>query len=397
MAEQTPTDDLRTRIERAIAAEDLVSDTRARREPGYCGVTARADAVLAEVEPVLAQHRDTEETLRADMRSMVVDLHAAQFDGATSLPDRPLDTTWAWLLDLVRKDRARLSAGSPTIPDDARTQLRDYLTGWLPARLSVPYDDTVEEIAMALAVSLVDDVLSEWSAATPKADGAGDLRGTLTALAADFRNRAEQTSLAYDEGEAPEDDCDSPAECHASARYLTWKLAARALEKAMSAPVPPSGATDPAPAPTEGGPRWSPGDYVEYDCEWHGRTVAVPGFVTGDAYPATGGVHRMTVQTGRLMVGEVYMADTALRVPRTVTKYCGAFDVDVPDVSMKPCQEKALPQSNRCARHAEDAVLLAVAEDRALHDTGDRHELDDVLDEFGVDEATTTPTEDGRK
>lgn len=58
--------------------------------------------------------------LRAEVRSMVVDLHAAQFDGATSLPDRPLDTVWKWLLDLVRKDRALLSGGNTT-PADAAT------------------------------------------------------------------------------------------------------------------------------------------------------------------------------------------------------------------------------------------------------------------------------------
>jgi hypothetical protein len=52
--------------------------------------------------------------LRDEVRSMVVDLHAAQFDGATSLPDRPLDTVRKWLLDLVRKDRARLSGGNAT-------------------------------------------------------------------------------------------------------------------------------------------------------------------------------------------------------------------------------------------------------------------------------------------
>jgi hypothetical protein len=57
---------------------------------------------------------------------------------------------------------------------------------------------------------------------------------SLRELAADFRQRAEQTVTAYDEDEAPEDECDSPAECHASARYLTWKLAARALEKLIS-------------------------------------------------------------------------------------------------------------------------------------------------------------------
>jgi len=125
----TPEGDLRTRIERAIVAEDLQSDTRARREPGYCGVTARADAVLAEVEPELARLRaEADEWKRAaeaqsqgrsaEVASLVRDLHAAQFDGSTSLPDRPLDTVWNWLLDLVRKDRSRLSGGNT--PADAR-------------------------------------------------------------------------------------------------------------------------------------------------------------------------------------------------------------------------------------------------------------------------------------
>mgnify|MGYP001578581044 CR=1 FL=1 len=59
---------------------------------------------------------------------------------------------------------------------------------------------------------------------------------SLRELAADFRQRAEQTAVAFDEGGQREDECDSPAECHASAQYLTWKLAARALEKLISSP-----------------------------------------------------------------------------------------------------------------------------------------------------------------
>jgi hypothetical protein len=41
---------------------------------------------------------------RSQALECVVDLHAALFDGATALPDRPLDTTWEWMLSLVRKD-----------------------------------------------------------------------------------------------------------------------------------------------------------------------------------------------------------------------------------------------------------------------------------------------------
>lgn len=45
--------DLRDRIARAIAAEDLCAPARARREPDYDGPTARAAAVMAEIGPLL--------------------------------------------------------------------------------------------------------------------------------------------------------------------------------------------------------------------------------------------------------------------------------------------------------------------------------------------------------
>jgi hypothetical protein len=55
------------------------------------------------------------------------------------------------------------------------------------------------------------------------------------ALAADFRQRAEQTVATFGEEGQHDDECDSPAECHAVAQHFTWKLAARALEKALAA------------------------------------------------------------------------------------------------------------------------------------------------------------------
>ncbi len=67
------------------------------------------------------------------------------------------------------------------------------------------------------------------------ASSADDLRA-LRELVKDFRQRAEQTVVALDDGGQHEDECDSPAECHAAAQHFTWKLAARALEKLISSP-----------------------------------------------------------------------------------------------------------------------------------------------------------------
>lgn len=55
------------------------------------------------------------------------------------------------------------------------------------------------------------------------------------ALVVDFRQRAEQTVVTFGEDGQHDDNCDSPAECHAVAQHFTWKLAARALEKALAA------------------------------------------------------------------------------------------------------------------------------------------------------------------
>lgn len=62
-----------------------------------------------------------------------------------------------------------------------------------------------------------------------------DQLAAAAALVADFRQRAEQTVATFGENGQHDDECDSPAECHASAQHFTWKLAARALEKALAA------------------------------------------------------------------------------------------------------------------------------------------------------------------
>jgi hypothetical protein len=145
----TPEGDLRTRTAVALSKAATAKGTRLGllRFP-------LADAVLSEVvEPELAhlrdevtaahtrnavlrdKHRKEVDDLRAELvaigaqrddaeeerASMVRDLHAAVFDGATSLPDRPLDTVWEYLLGCVRNDRARLSGGNATPKDAAET------------------------------------------------------------------------------------------------------------------------------------------------------------------------------------------------------------------------------------------------------------------------------------
>jgi hypothetical protein len=66
-------------------------------------------------------------------------------------------------------------------------------------------------------------------------------------LAADFRQRAEQSIASFDDGEEFVDECDSPAECHASAQHFTWRLAAQALERLLAvAPAAVPVPVDPA-------------------------------------------------------------------------------------------------------------------------------------------------------
>jgi hypothetical protein len=46
--------ELRERIAQAIMAGDLLAETHARREPDYCGVDARIEAVMSVITPLLA-------------------------------------------------------------------------------------------------------------------------------------------------------------------------------------------------------------------------------------------------------------------------------------------------------------------------------------------------------
>lgn len=147
----TPTDDLRAEIAAALADTNLrdIGDGLAVRPfaAGSPVALAYADAVLARFPADVTEahcrnlvlrsgHRQEVDDLRAQLvalgaqrddaeeerTSMVRDLHAAVFDGAISLPDRPLDTVWNYLLGCVRSDPARLSGGNAT-PKDAAEQI----------------------------------------------------------------------------------------------------------------------------------------------------------------------------------------------------------------------------------------------------------------------------------
>lgn len=92
-----------------------------------------------------------------------------------------------------------------------------------------------------------------WGSVATTPDGAADLdevdelrglvellaaersryRNALADLAEDFWRRGERTLAVLDDGDEHEDDCDSPAECHASATHWTWKLAASAVDTAL--------------------------------------------------------------------------------------------------------------------------------------------------------------------
>jgi hypothetical protein len=60
-------------------------------------------------------------------------------------------------------------------------------------------------------------------------------RDALVNLAADFRQRAEDTEVTPEDPDEP-DQCASPAECHAGERMFTWKHAALLLERALTPP-----------------------------------------------------------------------------------------------------------------------------------------------------------------
>jgi hypothetical protein len=198
------TPDLRTRIIAVLQASPLTFIQPNGQGSLDVDYAAMADLVLPEVEPdleegrfaiahieqwerVLEEHKadqahllDQVRQLRAERASMIRDLHAAQFDGSTALPDRPLDTVWAWLLDLVGKDRARLSVGStPTIPDDAADQI---------ARTLVKADGFHTGAQNQQQTAAVLDLVRGWGSAVTNPNGTpADREGALRRLVTDLQ------------------------------------------------------------------------------------------------------------------------------------------------------------------------------------------------------------------
>jgi hypothetical protein len=98
-------------------------------------------------------------------------------------------------------------------------------------------DDTVwiELVAEAGRLrSWVDRFRAGMRTVTEERDSLRAQLDSVRAVVGDFRLRAEQTITTFGEEGQHDDECDSPAECHASAQHFTWKLAARALEKALT-------------------------------------------------------------------------------------------------------------------------------------------------------------------
>jgi len=152
VTDPTSADDLRDRLsehlERTMPKSASGYQTYLQDEL-YFGLAGFIEAEVARLTGEAAEWKRAAEAeaqgRTADVTLMVRDLHAAQFDGATSLPDRPLDTVWEWLLDLVRKDRARLSGGN-TPADAAGVVLATPNSAGAGDRIRVTYiDDVVEE------------------------------------------------------------------------------------------------------------------------------------------------------------------------------------------------------------------------------------------------------------
>lgn len=176
----TPEGDLRARIRSTLSGYSLAV--------AYEG-DGPAGAVWEVVEPELARLRaEVDEWKRAaeaesqgrsaEVASLVRDLHAAQFDGSTSLPDRPLDTVWNWLLDLVRKDRSRLSGGNT--PADAVLQIHKAINepgSQVPRAADWVYEVQGKEIPGGEAFShwsarAVAHLVRGWGSAVATPDGA---------------------------------------------------------------------------------------------------------------------------------------------------------------------------------------------------------------------------------
>lgn len=188
-----PTADLRTRIAVALSKAATGKGTRLGRlrfpladaaveamREHVTDVHTRNATLRAEHSQMASDRADAVrgyEQERAAVQSMVRDLHAALFDGSTSLPDRPLDTVWEWLLTLVRQERARLVSGSaPTIPDDAEEQIAyriaDYWT-------LINGDAEPDDSDYGIAHHVLDLVLGWGSAVANPTDGAADLLPAL--------------------------------------------------------------------------------------------------------------------------------------------------------------------------------------------------------------------------
>lgn len=186
--------------------------------------------------------------------------------------------------------------------DTAREQRDQYRHNWDYAR------QVNEQAAETIAASEkeIARLRAELaSRSTPPQDaGLPDTAERLAALARDFRDRAEKTITKALEGEQVADECDSPAECHASTEHFTWKLAALQVEKLVTALSSP--ATDPVPATPDGPEETKRPHKAIVDNAVAGALIDVYGFVPLDVRYDAAKTARGIVQRWLDSPGPVY-------------------------------------------------------------------------------------------
>lgn len=180
-----------------------------------------------------------------------------------------------------------------------------------------------------------------------------DQLAAAAALVAEFRQSAEQAVATFGEDGQHDDECDSPAECHASAQHFTWKLAASSLEKALG----PVSESVPATPRKQWGIRFFDGSVRLQSGETPAREFAA---------------HWEDAEVVSRPVAD-WVADP-----------------------LRASAPSEIQVNSKLKQNLDDAVLFAVAQDRVRRDKGERHTVEDVARELeGLDDGRPSGSEAG--
>lgn len=178
-----------------------------------------------------------------DLERELLDAHELQNQGLAALLGLPGEADDGDIADEITRQRSeveRLTAEVERLREAGRVIARSSERFFHAnadktdqiERLQAQYDQAVEDWGRN-----DEQMLAENQRLTEEVSRLREQLAAAQALVADFRRRAEQTVATFGEDGQHDDECDSPVECHASAQHFTWKLAATALEKAVSASV----------------------------------------------------------------------------------------------------------------------------------------------------------------